>query len=407
MARFEYLVKDQEGKNLTGIQEAADVNTLIASLRQQGYLIIRIAEAKSTFSMFAAKNQTGKKRGRIKSDELVVFSRQLATMVEAGVPLVQSLNILAEQSESHSMQRVIESLHDDVEGGKSLSEALEKHKKVFSTLFISMIRAGESSGSLQEILDRLASYIEKTNALQKKIKAALVYPSVVAFMAFGITYGMLTFVIPKFAGIFTSLNAELPLPTRVLINLSDFLRNNVVWVLGGLTGSAVLFFRFVNTKGGRFWFDSQKLKMPIFGPLFMKVAVSKFSRTLSTLLKSGVPILAALDIVAKTAGNARIEKVIDEVRLSIREGETVAAPLMKKRIFPPMVVRMVAVGEETGELDKMLTKIADFYDVQVDTAVEGLTSLIEPLVIAFLGSVIGGIVIALFLPILTLTSAIK
>ncbi|MBI4372574.1 MAG: type II secretion system F family protein [Candidatus Omnitrophica bacterium] len=405
MPEFEYIVKDKEGKNLRGRRQADNVNDIVSVLRQQELMIIRVTEIKSKLSLFS-RNAT-KRGGKVKADELVVFSRQLATMVEAGVPLVQSLTILAEQVENANLQRVIGAVHDDVESGKNLSEALEKHKKVFSPLFVSMVKAGESSGSLEEILDRLASYIEKTSALQKKIRSALVYPTVVAVMAFIITFGMMTWVIPQFASIFTSLNAPLPTPTRLLIAFSHFLRSNLLLFFGTVGGVGFLLVRFVNTKAGRLWFDSTKLKMPVFGPLFLKVAVSKFSRTLSTLVKSGVPILSALEIVGKTAGNSLVEQTIQEVHNSIKEGESISGPLGKKRIFPPMVVRMITVGEETGELDKMLSKIADFYDVQVDTAVDGLTSMIEPLVIAFLGIVIGGIVIAMFLPILTLTQALK
>ncbi len=408
MPTFEYVVKDKEGKNLTGTQEAADVNTIVGWLREKEYLIIRVTESKPKLSLFSKSSAPGKKRGRkIKADELVVFSRQLATMVEAGVPLVQGLAILGEQAENPNMERVVAALHGDVEGGKSLSDALDKHKKVFSALFVSMVRAGESSGNLEEILDRLATYIEKTTTLQKKIKSALVYPIVVASMAGVITFAMMTWVIPQFAEIFKSLNAPLPAPTRILISISDMLRSNILLVLGGMAGFFFLFRYLINTKKGRFWFDSKKLKLPIFGPLLLKVAISKFTRTLSTLVKSGVPILSSLEIVGKTAGNTQIEQIVSEVRTSIKEGESISAPLAKKKVFPAMVVRMIAIGEETGELDKMLEKISDFYDVQVDTAVDGLTSMIEPLVIAFLGIVIGGIVIAMFLPILTLTSALK
>ncbi len=407
MPQFEYVVKDKEGKNLSGRREAGDVNSVVSALRQEGNLIVRVTEVKSKSSLFSKQMFTGKMGGGVKADDIVVFSRQLATMVEAGVPLVQSLNILAEQIENATLYKTIVALRDDVESGKSLSEALEKHKKIFSALFISMTKAGESSGKLEEILDRLATYIEKTAALQKKIKSALVYPAVVSSMAMFITGAMMTWVIPQFAGIFVSLNAPLPVPTRVLIAISAFMRHNIILIVIGLTGSIVLFLRFINTKAGRFWFDGRKLKLPIFGPLFIKVAISKFSRTLSTLIKSGVPILNALEIVGKTAGNAQIEKIITELRTSIKEGETISGPLGRKKIFPPMVVRMIAVGEETGELDKMLSKISDFYDVQVENAVSGLTSMIEPLVIAFLGVVIGGIVIAMFLPILTLTQVLQ
>ncbi len=407
MPQFEYIVKDKEGKNLNGRREGVDVNNIVSSLRQEGFLIIRINEVKAKTSIFSKDLFTSKRGGRIKSDDIVVFSRQLATMVEAGVPLVQSLSILAEQAENATLQKTVVSLRDDVESGKSLSEALEKFKKTFSGLFISMVKAGESSGRLEEILDRLSTYIEKTNALQKKIKSALVYPAVVSSMALIITFGMMTWVIPQFAGIFTSLNAPLPTPTRLLIAASNILRQNFILIVGGVVGLIFLFLRYINTKRGRYWFDGMKLKAPIFGSLFMKVSISKFSRTLSTLVKSGVPILAALEIVAKTGGNVRIEQIIFEVRTCIKEGESISAPLSKKKIFPPMVVRMIAVGEETGELDKMLGKISDFYDVQVDNAVSGLTSMIEPLVIAFLGIVIGTIVIAMFLPILTLTNALQ
>ncbi len=407
MPEFEYLVKDKEGKNLSGRKEAVNAGDIVSALRQEGYLIIRITELKPKSILFS-KQASGSKRGRkIKADDLVVLSRQLATLVEAGVPLVQSLNILGEQVENRNLERVLQALHDDVQSGKSLSEALQKHPKVFSALFVNMVKAGESSGNLESILDRLASYIEKTATLQKKIKSALIYPAVVSIMAFLITFGMMTWVIPQFAGIFASLNAPLPAPTRILISASDFMRANVVWIIGGMALFFFLFTRFIKTKPGRYWFDSLKLKLIIFGPLFLKVAVSKFSRTLSTLIKSGVPILNALEIVAKTSGNSVIEQIIADSQTSIKGGATISGPLAKKKIFPPMVVRMIAVGEETGELDKMLTKISDFYDVQVDTAVEGLTSLIEPLVIAFLGIVIGAIVVAMFLPILTLTSAIK
>ncbi len=407
MPKYEYLVKDREGKSITGTQEAGDVNTIIEALRQQGYMIIRVNEAKQKFQIFSKPSDGGRKRRRIKADDIVVFSRQLATMVEAGVPLVQALAILAEQAETVTMQEVVIKLHDDVESGQSLSEALDRHRKVFNELFISMVRAGESSGSLEEILDRVATYIEKTVALQKKIKSALVYPAVVATMALVITMGMLTWVVPKFAGIFTSLNAELPGPTRILLDVSDFLRANFLLVSIG-TGIAIfILWRFINTKGGRLWYDSTKLKLPVFGPLLLKVAISKFSRTLATLIKSGVPILASLEIVAKTSGNRLIENIVGEVGVAIKEGESISVPLGRKRVFPPMVVRMIAVGEETGELEKMLSKISDFYDVQVDTSVDGLTSMIEPLVIAFLGTVIGAIVIAMFLPILTLTSAMN
>jgi len=406
MPKFSYVVKDKQGKDQKGMREAERVDDLIRWLRENEFFIIRVTELKPKLQLFSQSRFGGKKARKIKMDELVVFSRQLATMVEAGVPLVQALSILAEQVENLNMQRVVSKLHDDVESGKSLSEAMEFHKKVFSALFVSMIKAGETSGKLEEILDRLASYIEKTNILIKKIKSAMMYPAVVASMALLITLGMMTWVIPQFADIFKSLNAPLPTPTLILLAVSDLVRKYFFWLLGG---SVIIVFavrRLMKTDTGRLFFDSMKLKLPVFGPLLLKVAVSKFSRTLSTLVESGVPIMNAFEIVGQTSGNRLIEQVVTEVRASIKEGESISGPLERKKVFPPMVVRMIAVGEETGELDKMLSKIADFYDSQVDTAVDGLTSLIEPLIIAFLGIVIGSIVVAMFLPILTLTKAL-
>ena len=331
----------------------------------------------------------------------------MATLVAAGIPLVQSLDILGEQVEKEKFRLALRKMHSEVHSGKSLSEAMMMHPAIFSALFIHMVRAGEVSGRLEEILDRVAHYFEKTSHLQKKVQSALMYPSVVSVMAFLITFAMLSFVIPKFATIFEGLNAKLPVPTQILINVSNYLAANWWWVLGILVGLFFLFKRIIRTQAGRLVWDTFTLRMPIFGTIITKVAISKFSRTLATLVRSGVAILSALDIVTKTSGNARIERVIADLMASVKRGETIAGPLEKSGIFPNMVVRMIAIGEETGELEAMLNKVADFYDAQVDTAVAGLTSLIEPLIIGFLGIVIGGIVVALFLPILTMTQAIK
>ncbi len=412
MPSFEYQVKDKTGKDLKGAQEAQDATELVRLLKTQGYLVVRVEQVKKGSPILSVqKGETpAAKRGKsggISLDDLVVFSRQLATLVAAGIPLVQALDILADQVDKEKFRLVLHKMYADVQSGKSLSEAMQGHPKVFSALFIHMVRAGESSGRLQEILDRVAHYFEKSSALQKKVKAALMYPMVVSIMAFAITFVMLAFVIPKFATIFEGLNAKLPAPTQILISLSNYLAANWWWILGILGGGIFLFRQFIRSPIGRFGWDSFTLRMPVFGPIIMKVAVSKFSRTLSTLIRSGVAILAALEIVSKTSGNARIEKIITDLMGSVKRGESISGPLEKSGIFPSMVVRMIAIGEETGELEEMLTKIADFYDTQVDTAVSGLTSLIEPLIIGFLGIVIGGIVVALFLPILTLTQAIK
>ncbi|MDP3729898.1 MAG: type II secretion system F family protein [Candidatus Omnitrophota bacterium] len=400
MPNFKYAAKDNSGKTVNGVLEAADYAAAIDMLRKKNLVIVSVKESASKSEIFSMS--FGKKR--IKADDLVVFSRQLATMVDAGIPLVGALDILGDQIENKVFGDVITKLRNDVEAGSSLSDAISKHKKIFSTLFVNMVKAGESSGMLDEILDRLALYLEKTSGLQKKIRSALIYPAVVSAMAAGITLLLLLKVIPVFKNIFSGFGAEMPKPTMVLISISDALQKYFPAIV--LITAVVVFViaRYVNTDKGRLKYDSLLLKMPIFGTLFTKVAISKFTRTLSTLIKSGVPILNSLEIVGKTAGNRAVEVAVETVRNNVREGESISEPLARSKIFPSMVVRMVSVGEQSGELEKMLSKIADFYDEQVDAAVSGLTSLIEPLIIAFLGIVIGTIVICMFLPIFKLTS---
>lgn len=411
MPSFEYWVKDKTGKDFKGVQDARDEQEIVRRLKALNYLIVRVEQVKrrsflGVQTKAASKVHRGKS-GNITLDDLVVFSRQMATLVAAGIPLVQALDILAGQMDKEKFRLILRRMHSDVQSGKSFSEAMLAHQKVFSMLFIHMTRAGEMSGKLQEILDRVAQYFEKSSALQKKVRAALMYPTAVAMMAFMITFFMLSFVIPKFAVIFEGLEAKLPMPTQILIMVSNYLAIHWWWILIILGGSIFLFRKLIHSPLGRMPWDAFTLRMPIFGPIILKVAISKFSRTLSTLVRSGVAILAALEIVSKTSGNALIEKIIMDLMGSVKRGESIAGPLEKSGIFPSMVVRMIAIGEETGELEEMLTKIADFYDTQVDTAVSGLTALIEPIIVAFLGIVIGGIVIALFLPIFTLVQAIK
>ncbi|MDD5226427.1 MAG: type II secretion system F family protein, partial [Candidatus Omnitrophica bacterium] len=387
MPSFEYWVKDKTGKDLKGVQDAQDAQELVRQLKSQAYIVVRVEQVKKGASILsvqkkgaAPKNRQGK-GGSIKLDDLVIFSRQMATLVAAGIPLIQALDILGEQVDKEKFRLILRRMHSDVQTGKSFSESMQVHQKVFSPLFIHMVRAGEMSGKLQEILDRVAHYFEKSSALQKKVKSAVMYPTAVSIMAFMITFFMLAFVIPKFATIFEGLGAKLPLPTQILIDVSNYLAANWWWILGVLGGCVFMFRKFISSSWGRLSWDSFTLRMPIFGPIILKVAVSKFARTLSTLLRSGVAILAALEIVSKTSGNARIEKVITDLMGSVKRGESIAGPLEKSELFPSMVVRMIAIGEETGELEEMLTKIADFYDTQVDTAVSGLTSLIEPLIV--------------------------
>ena len=399
MPTFKYTAKEVTGKTVSGALEYSDKALLIDGLRKKGLVIISIEEI--------AKKRPSSLGGKVKLEEVVIFSRQLATMVDSGIPLVQALDILCEQIEKPLFKNILVKIKDDIETGSSLSDALARHPSVFSTLYINMVRAGESSGALDDILDRLAAYLEKANMLQRKVKSSLIYPAVVVTMAILITLVMLLKVIPTFKGIFSMLGGTLPLPTRILIFVSDTIREMFLFVA---TGVGVVVFaagKYIRTPKGKEYFDMMLLAMPVLGPLFRKVAVAKFTRTFATLIKSGVPILVSLEIVAKTSGNAVIEKAVESVRAGIRQGENIADPLAKSGAFPPMVVRMIKVGEQTGELEKMLTKISDFYEDQVDAAVSGLTSLIEPLIIAFLGVVIGGIVIAMFLPVFKLTEIIS
>ncbi len=405
MAKFEYTVKDKAGRTIKGDIEAPDKKQALASLRGKGMLILKLEATRKGGALFSSFKMG--KKVKVKMDELVIFSRQLATMIGAGITIVSALDTLAEQVENVGFKGVLQDVRDSVNTGSSLSEAMGKYTAVFSAFFVNMVRAGESSGMLDDVLERVAAYMEKTNSLQKKIKSALIYPSVVIFMAFAITLLMILKVIPVFKDIFSGFGAGLPGPTQFLINLSDGMRKYFLVYSIVIVALIMVGKWYVNTDKGRARLDGIKLKLPILGPMMKKVAISKFTRTLSTLVKSGVPILSALEIVSRTAGNVVIEKAVDEVRESVREGESIAAPMEKSGLFPPIVTRMIAVGEKSGELENMLTKIADFYDDQVDTAVDGLTSLIEPLVIAFLGVVIGGIVICMFLPIFKLSSLVE
>jgi type IV pilus assembly protein PilC len=390
---YKYSAKDKKGQNVSGIIQA-DSETEVADILHKKEMVVFSVE----FVKISAANLKSRDK-KIKLDDLVVFSRQLATMIDAGIPLVNALGILAEQIENEGLRGIVGVVRQDIEGGMSFCDALAKHPVIFSDLFVNMVKAGEASGMLNEILDRLATFMEKQAALNRKIISSLVYPAVVVSMAIIITAVLLIKVVPTFKGIFESLGGTLPLPTQVLIFISDLLRK---YFLAGLLFLGVvvyLFKRFIKSPQGRYRFDKFTLKVPVFGPLLRKLAVAKFSRTFSTLVKSGVSVLSALDIVSKTSGNKLVEEAVVNCSKSVRNGEPISRPLAKSGVFPPMVTRMISVGEQTGQLEKMLSKIADFYDDQVDAAAGALTSLIEPLVIAFLGIVIGGIVIALFLPI--------
>lgn len=393
MNSYEYTAKDIKGQTISGILQAANEAEAADILHKKDLVVVFITIAKNSS---VKPKVSGKK---IKLDDLVIFSRQLATMIDAGIPLVNALGILAEQIENENLRGIIGNVRRDIEAGISFCDALAKYPAVFSDLFVNMARAGEASGMLNEILDRLATFMEKQAALNRKIISSLVYPAVVVSMAVIITALLLLKVVPTFKGIFDSLGGTLPMPTRILIFTSDLLRK-YFWYSSLFLGLSIYLFKnYLKTKKGRYQFDKQLLRLPVFGPLLGKLAVAKFSRTFSTLVKSGVTVLSALEIVSKTSGNKVVEEAVVNCSKSVRNGEPISKPLAKSGVFPPMVTRMISVGEQTGQLEKMLSKIADFYDDQVDSAAAALTSMIEPLVIAFLGIVIGGIVIALFLPI--------
>jgi type IV pilus assembly protein PilC len=342
----------------------------------------------------------------VSTKDLAIFTRQFATMISAGLPLVQCLDILAKQSSKPSFGRVIGEVTREVESGSTLSDALGKHKAVFDDLFRNMVAAGEAGGVLDEILIRLATYIEKADALKRKVQSAMVYPAVVLTVALGATAFMLIFIIPTFAKMFADFGGELPLPTKIVLMLSNALQN--FWWVGvlGLVGGAIALQRYYATENGHRTIDAALIKLPVLGDVLLKGAVARFTRTLGTLIASGVPILSGLEITARTAGNKIIAEAIMTARASIREGETVSAPLKASGVFPPMVVQMISVGEQTGALDEMLTKIAVFYEAEVDTAVDTLTSIIEPVMIVVMGGIVGGMVVAMYLPMFKLISVV-
>ncbi|MGE5308470.1 MAG: type II secretion system F family protein [Deltaproteobacteria bacterium] len=398
MATFQYTAKDYNGRTVIGVVEAPNEQEAANVLHGKSMVVVSMKEVKA--------RQLHAAGAKVKLEDLVIFSRQLATMIDAGIPLVQALGILSEQVENKALKQVVLTVRQDIEAGMSFCDALSKHPAVFSELFINMSRAGEASGMLDEVLDRLASYLEKSASLQRKISSSLVYPAVVISMAFLITAVLLLKVVPTFKGIFDMLGGKLPLPTQVLIMISEIFRKYFIFAVIVAGMLAFAFRKWISTPKGRYKFDGFQLNVPVLGELMRKVAVAKFSRTFSTLVKSGVAVLNALDIVGKTAGNKVIEEAVSNCRIAVRDGESIAQPLIRSKVFPPIVCRMIGVGEQTGQLEKMLSKIADFYDDQVDAAVAGMTSLIEPLVIAVLGVIIGGIVIALFLPIFKITELI-
>ena len=400
MKTYKFTAKDELGRTTSDTIQAETEVQAVSYLKKKGLIIVSLDESDYGGS------RSIKKRKKVKSSELVIFSRQLATMVDAGLPLVQSLDALEEQIENPSFKSVVKDLIDSIESGSSFSDALATHPKVFSNLFVNMVKAGESSGTLSEILDRVAAYLEASAALKRKVKSAMMYPLIVSSMALIITMVLLLKVIPVFAGIYESFDSALPAPTQVLLTTSNIMRRYFLIIFAAAVVGVIALVQYIKTEGGRFKFDKFKFTLPIFGDLMRKIAVSRFTRTLGVLVRSGVPILSALDIVARTADNKLVERAVFGAIDDIKKGENISDPLAASKVFPPMVTRMISVGERSGKLEVMLTKISDFYDDQVNSTVAGLTSMIEPLLIAFLGVVIGGIVICMFLPIFRLSTIV-
>src|SRR6187399_2261069 len=402
MATFAFSGRTRSGENVSGERIGDTMDAVVAALRREQIQVTRIQPAQAKAGAAAVAKKL--KAKSVPAKNLAVFTRQFSVMIDAGLPLVQCLDILGNQEEHKYFAQVILQTRTDVEGGLSLAEAMKRHPKCFDPLFCNMIAAGEAGGILDTILKRLATYIEKAVKLKNQVQSAMVYPVAIVVIATVVVGVILWKVIPTFANLFAGLGAELPLPTRVVIALSNGLVRYMPFVLTGIAGFVFGLRSYYNTPGGRMACDRLMLKAPVFGSMFRKIAVARFCRTLATLLASGVSILEALDITAKTAGNAVVEQALYATRKSIEGGETIAAPLKETTVFPPMVVQMISVGETTGALDTMLGKIADFYEEEVDVAVAGLLTLLEPIMIAVLGGVVGGIVIAMYMPIFSLIS---
>ncbi|HKT59456.1 MAG TPA: type II secretion system F family protein [Gemmatimonadales bacterium] len=400
MPMFEYTARSQTGQIQKGQMDVATKDDVTAYLRKNRLIMVSVREAPKAIKLSMGGS-------RIKTRDIVIFTRQFATMINAGLPLVQSLNILAAQTENKALADVTRAVVYDVESGNTLADAFSKHPKAFAPLYVNMVAAGEAGGILDTILLRLATFLEKNDALVRKVKGAMIYPGVIMSVAIAAIAILLIFVIPTFQSMFASVNLELPLPTRIVIGLSNFLIRFWWAILAVIAGAVFGVRSYYASPAGRLQIDAMLLKAPVLGDVIRKSAVSRFTRTLGTLVSSGVSILEGLEITAKTAGNQVVHNAVMESRQSIAGGETIAAPLEKSKVFPPMVISMIAVGEQTGGLDEMLSKIADFYDEEVDVAVSSLMSLMEPAMIVILGVIVGGMVIAMYLPIFDMMNAVQ
>ena len=401
MSVFAYRGRSVAGL-VTGELEAEDRRAVVAALRAKGVVATDVKERAARAG--TAQKQAG---GKVKDKALSIYTRQFSTMIDAGLPIVQCLTVLSEQTESKTLRSVTESIAREVEGGSTLADAFRKFPRTFNDLFVNMLQVGESAGVLDVVLQRLAVYIEKAASLKGKVKSAMVYPITIISVAFLVVIFMLAFVIPTFAKMFEGLGADLPMPTKIVLWMSDFVRTYVVLIFGAIVGSVFAFRAFKRTDAGSLMVDRIALKIPVAGMLVRKVAVARFTRTLGTLISSGVPILEALRITARSAGNRVVELAVMQAREAVTVGRKLSEPLRTAPVFPAMVVHMISVGENTGALDNMLSKIADFYDDEVDTAVGALMSLLEPVMIVILGVIIGGLVVAMYLPIFRIVTLIK
>jgi type IV pilus assembly protein PilC len=400
MPTYIYAGRTRKGRVTKGQLDAADERIARIQLKRRNIDVTKLKQKPKDLFESVSFLQP-----RVTSKDLVVFTRQFSTMIDAGLPLVQGLNMLTEQSQNKTFKGILSQVTRDVEGGSTLADALAKHPKVFDSLYVNLVAAGEVGGILDTILQRLAAYIEKTQKLKSQIKGALTYPAVVVAIAIIVIAVIMIFVIPVFQDMFSSFGKALPAPTQLVVNMSNFTKSNIHWIILAIIILAFAFRRYRATASGKRRVDSAMLRLPIIGELIRKVAVARFTRTLGTMIKSGVPILDALEITARTAGNVIVEEVVLDARSSIAEGQTIAEPLSESIIFPGMVTQMISVGESTGALDAMLEKIADFYDDEVDATVAAMTSMLEPLLMLFLGGSIGGLVIAMYLPIFQMAAA--
>lgn len=408
MPEFTYEALDKGGRQVRGVIDASSEEVIVEKLRNMGYYPLNVVINKKAAGQVDILALPGLRLifHRVKTKHVMTFTRQLATLIDAGLPILRSLHILQEQVESQIFKDKIGQIAKDIESGGSLSDALAKHPKVFDSLYVNMVRAGEIGGVLEAVLNKIAEFLEKRQIIIGKVKSAMMYPLIVMILAISIVTFILLVIIPKFKDIFDQLGAELPFLTQLLVDLSYIIANRTIWVILAIAAVWFIFKKINQTKEGKYFFDRLKLRLPVFGDLFRKIAITRFASTLATLITSGVPILQALDIVRETSGNEVLTRAMDTVYNSVKDGETIHEPLSKCKVFPPLVVHMVAVGEETGAIDQMLIKVAEAYEREVDDTVNALTSIIEPVLIVFLGAIVGVIVVALYLPLFNIPKVI-